>query len=119
MSKDYFTKVDLDAVFPAEVEQKINAATPKGSNEKTEEIAAAVANISAELERVRTGASKLVPHAVQFVESKTPFCINLAGFQANPSLSAAFYLVALARQDFSERFSKFVLEQFQTIYGSK
>ena len=120
MSKDYFTPVDLDAAFPAPVEEvKVPSIDPAAVKAKEEYIGIALRDINQELQRVRSGSSKYVVSAQQFNESKTPFCIALKNLNQSTKTADAFIMIALARQDFGEKFANFVIECFKPIYGDK
>lgn len=120
MSKDYFTPVDLDAAFPAlEETSKVPSCDPAADKAREEAIGGAVKTINDELQRVRTGTSKHVSTAQQFNEAKTPFCLLLSRLPAKATAIEALQVVAMARQDFGEKFANFVLETFKPIFGDK
>ena len=115
---DYFNKVDFDKLFPPEVATIIEQLDKKAENNQAL-VDVAIDRIEAELISISLGTSSLIPRAVFYDREKSPFCKAMTTFQKAPSLSLGFKMVAMAKQDFGERFSKFVLEQLQTIYGSK
>ena len=120
MSNEYYKPLDLDALFPKPVEEsKKPGVDPAAVKAREEEIGIAVRTINEELQRVRTGTSKYVNTAQQFVENKTPFCINLSRLTPSSTPMDALAVVALARQDFGEKFATFVLDCFKPLYGDK
>lgn len=120
MSKDYFTPLDLDASFPKEAEPvQVPSGDPAKEHAKAEAIVYARQLINEELMRVRTGTSRHVPTAQQFTENTTPFCIALGQLPPKATAIEALQVVALAKQDFGEKFATFVLEVFKPIFGDK
>ena len=121
MSKDYFTPLDLDAAFPKPAEPTpVPSGDPAKDHAKAEAIVYARQMINEELSRVRTGTSKHVTTALQFTENKTPFCIALSMLPPDRATPVdALRVVALAKQDFGDKFANFVLEQFKPIFGDK
>jgi hypothetical protein len=120
MSNDYFTPVDLDAAFPKEPEPvQVPSGDPAKDHAKAEAIVYARQTINEELSRVRTGTSKHVQSAQQFTENKTPFCIALGMLSGKATPVDALKVVALAKQDFGDKFANFVLEQFKPLFGDK
>ena len=120
MTKQYFTPIDFDKEFPiAPVPVKVPSRDPNEEKIKEESIGLARQKINEELQRVRTGSSKLVSTAQHFNEGKTPFCIALAQLPAQATTVEALKLIAIARQDFGEKFATFVLDVFKPIFGDK
>lgn len=120
MSKDYFTPIDLDAAFPKEAEAvTVASGDPAQEHARAEAIHEAKRLINDELQRVRTGTSKHVSTAQQFNETKTPFCLLLSRLPTNATPVDALQIVAMAKQDFGDKFANFVLEIFKPIYGTK
>ena len=120
MSKEYFTPVDLDSAFPKEAEPvQVPSGDPAEAHAQAEAITQARQIINEELMRVRTGTSKNVTTAQQFTENKTPFCIALGRMPPTATAVEALTVVALAKQDFGEKFANFVLEVFKPIFGDK
>lgn len=101
-----FDNFTVDPISTKTVENNAQELTAEG----------AVAIISAELQNIQAGTSKLLPHAVQFKEGSTPFLPALKIYSSDPSLKNASALVTLASQDFGHAFSKFVADTVLPIH---
>lgn len=120
MSKNYFTPIDLDAAFPVPQEPvKPPSGDPALDRSKVEAIFYINGQINDELSRIRSGNSKNVPTAQQFTESKTPFCIAITHLSGKSTSVDVLKVVALAKQDFGDKFANFVLELFKPLFGAK
>lgn len=120
MSKNYFTPIDLDAAFPTPVEPvKAPSGDPAAVQAQAEAIVYVRGLVNDELQRIRTGNSKTVSTAQHFNETKTPFCIAMSQLPATATAVDVLQVIALAKQDFGDKFANFVLDLFKPIYGVK
>lgn len=121
MSKEYFTPVDFDALYPPAPKTVVPPSpSPEQNVAKAEAVYDAVRTISFQLTAIRSGDSTIIKQAIQFTPEKTPFCIALERVrtmeQKNLNKAQVLQLVALARQDFGELFATFVLEKFKPVF---
>lgn len=114
MSKDLFTPVNYDEQFPTPA-----PAETESAREQPLTPAQVVDAINSELQRIQLGTSKMTPHAVQVKEGSTPFLHALKTFSAEPSVDTAIVLVALAKQDFSAAFGRFVESLVSPLFKGK
>ena len=120
MNNEYYTPPDLDAMFPVAVEaSKTPSSDPDAIKAKEEGIGIATKAINEELTKVRSGISSYVGGARQFDPNKTPFCLFLKKMSTTTSQEDAVQLIALARQDFGDKFANFVVSSFKPVYGDK
>ena len=115
MSKDLFTPVNYD-----EFQKDLSPAADKALIvELVETPARAVELINSELQKIQLGTSKMTPHAIQVKEGSTPFLHALRTFSVEPTVNTAVALVALAKQDFSATFGRFVESLVSPLFKGK
>ena len=114
MSKDLFTPVNYEKEFEMFETPVITLAA-----EQPLTAAQVVDAINNELQKIQLGTSKMTPHAVQVKEGSTPFLHSLKTFSVEPTVDTAVALVAVAKQDFTITFSRFVESLVSPLFKGK